>query len=471
MQFQSLSKYEAQSLQQYQQQQEQRQQYQQQPYDQTSTNNHASSALYSHSPIDQSFSQSSQPINMNQSLFTNGTSQQNVLLQTKNAHDTHPHAISNQPSTIYVSQSQNQPQTQTPPLPSLNDIKDDRDAAKSFIDAINALVQNNNNTVNGTQSCELPPTASFDNTSNNQNGNFMNVNADVYLNGDYPESIPSSFDNGMVLCAPVTMDMNSSSHGVQSTATIATSAITNSIGVKICRIEGCNTEALSRRPYCSRHSGNRLCEYKGGCTKCAQGATRFCIAHGGGRRCTYQGCDKGARDKFYCAAHGGGKRCSKDYCNKSAVGGSTLCTSHGGGRRCSVNGCEKSAQSSTKFCVKHGGGKKCAHQDCDKVARGRTMYCAGHGGGVRCKLEGCTRIAIGKMQLCRTHGGGSSRSKAKFGSESSEIATTTLDGNPTGFGQPMASSPLSVYLNESQGYYGVQPPTAGTGTSHTMTHL
>jgi len=144
---------------------------------------------------------------------------------------------------------------------------------------------------------------------------------------------------------------------------------------KSCRIQGCDDFAIVRRPYCLRHSGNRLCE-RDGCNKCAQGSTRFCIAHGGGRRCTFPGCDKGARDKFFCAAHGGGKRCSLEGCNKSAVGGSKLCTSHGGGRRCSVEGCEKSAQSSTNFCVKHGGGKKCSFEGCVKVARGRTLYCA-----------------------------------------------------------------------------------------------
>lgn len=69
----------------------------------------------------------------------------------------------------------------------------------------------------------------------------------------------------------------------------------------ICRIEGCNDLAVSKRPYCGRHCGNRQCEREG-CSKCAQGATRFCIAHGGGRRCTFPGCDKGARDKFFCAA-------------------------------------------------------------------------------------------------------------------------------------------------------------------------
>jgi len=186
----------------------------------------------------------------------------------------------------------------------------------------------------------------------------------------------------------------------------------NSSAEKICRIEGCNDVAHSKRPYCFRHCGNRQCE-KEGCNKCAQGATRFCIAHGGGRRCTFPGCDKGARDKFFCAAHGGGKRCKHNGCNKSAVGGSSYCTSHGGGRRCHVEGCDKSAQSSTSFCVKHGGGKKCHHEGCEKVARGRTLYCAAHGGGIRCKLEGCNRVAIGKAQLCRTHGGGSKRMKSE----------------------------------------------------------
>ena len=184
-----------------------------------------------------------------------------------------------------------------------------------------------------------------------------------------------------------------------------------------CRIQGCNDVAVSKRPYCARHSGNRTCEHPG-CTKCAQGATRFCIAHGGGRRCTFPGCDKGARDKFFCAAHGGGRRCTAEGCTKSAVGGSKLCTSHGGGRRCAIDGCQKSAQSSTKFCVKHGGGKKCAHESCDKVARGRTLYCAAHGGGIRCKLEGCNRVAIGKKQLCRSHGGGTtSKTKRKKNTE------------------------------------------------------
>ena len=188
---------------------------------------------------------------------------------------------------------------------------------------------------------------------------------------------------------------------------------------KLCRIQGCDEQAVPRRPYCVRHSGNRTCEHPD-CTKCAQGSTRFCIAHGGGRRCTFPGCDKGARDKFFCAAHGGGKRCKMEGCTKSAVGGSSLCTSHGGGRRCAVEGCDKSAQSSTKFCVKHGGGKKCAHEGCAKVARGRTQYCAAHGGGIRCKLEGCNRVAIGKMQLCRAHGGGS-RAKKNPGNSVSEM--------------------------------------------------
>jgi hypothetical protein len=197
---------------------------------------------------------------------------------------------------------------------------------------------------------------------------------------------------------------------------------------KNCRIQGCCDPAVTRRPYCIKHSGNRLCE-NAGCNKCAQGSTRFCIAHGGGRRCTFAGCDKGARDKFFCAAHGGGKRCRADGCNKSAVGGSSLCTSHGGGRRCAIDGCEKSAQSSTKFCVKHGGGKKCLHEDCEKVARGRTQYCAAHGGGVRCKLEGCNRVAIGRLQLCRAHGGGSRKKGAASSRDSPSLSDDEDDGD------------------------------------------
>ena len=48
-----------------------------------------------------------------------------------------------------------------------------------------------------------------------------------------------------------------------------------------CQIKGCYDVAVSKRPYCKRHSGsNRTCEHPG-CTKCAQGATRFGITHDG----------------------------------------------------------------------------------------------------------------------------------------------------------------------------------------------
>eukprot|EP00984_Skeletonema_dohrnii_P007372 scaffold2677_cov152-Skeletonema_dohrnii-CCMP3373.AAC.4 len=82
---------------------------------------------------------------------------------------------------------------------------------------------------------------------------------------------------------------------------VASMDLSANINQAVCRIEGCNDLAVSKRPYCGRHCGNRQCEREG-CSKCAQGATRFCIAHGGGRRCTFPGCDKGARDKFFCAA-------------------------------------------------------------------------------------------------------------------------------------------------------------------------
>ena len=270
-----------------------------------------------------------------------------------------------------------------------NVLQQEQNAARTIIDAINARVQNNTQTQ--TKSSNI-----YQSGNNNVMNNGIMSNQNI-PNHNFAQPDPSL--SGFMVCVP-----NAPYQG-----NLHINGAGPVLSGKICRIEGCNAPSASRRPYCTRHSGNRLCEYKHGCTKCAQGATRFCIAHGGGRRCTFPGCDKGARDKFFCAAHGGGKRCSKDGCSKSAVGGSNLCTSHGGGRRCAVDGCQKSAQSSTKFCVKHGGGKKCAEPDCTKVARGRTLYCAGHGGGVRCKLDGCTRIAIGKMQLCRAHGGGSSR--------------------------------------------------------------
>lgn len=217
---------------------------------------------------------------------------------------------------------------------------------------------------------------------------------------------------------------------------------------KPCRIQGCNDPASARRPYCVRHSGNRMCEHKG-CVKCAQGSTRFCIAHGGGRRCTFPGCDKGARDKFFCAAHGGGKRCKFDGCNKSAVGGSHLCTAHGGGRRCSVEGCDKSAQSSTKFCVKHGGGKKCSFAGCEKVSRGRTQFCAAHGGGVRCKLAGCNRVAIGKVQLCRAHGGGARASKNKAAANEILLPMASTLGEGT-FCVPLIEPVMDGYGQQQQ---------------------
>ena len=231
------------------------------------------------------------------------------------------------------------------------------------------------------------------NERQNQNTNPVPDNVASYLNVNdlVPNSVP-----GATYCAPI------------GAPPVEPLSFSDTTAVRNCKIQGCGQLAIQRRPYCTKHSGNRLCE-KPGCQKCAQGSTRFCIAHGGGRRCTFPGCDKGARDKFFCAAHGGGKRCQQEGCSKSAVGGSNRCTAHGGGRRCSVAGCSKSAQSSTNFCVKHGGGKKCSQRGCLKVARGRTQFCASHGGGVRCRLEGCNRVAIGKQQLCRTHGGFSSR--------------------------------------------------------------
>ena len=197
---------------------------------------------------------------------------------------------------------------------------------------------------------------------------------------NHQNSVPQTFGIAAVpplnpagFCAPASAGF--AAPDLPQSAPTAMSATDGKGKTKCCRIQGCNEASVLRRPYCPRHSGNRLCEHNG-CSKCAQGSTRFCIAHGGGRRCTFEGCDKGARDKFFCAAHGGGKRCKADGCNKSAVGGSSLCTAHGGGRRCAIDGCDKSAQSSTKYCVKHGGGKKCCQEGCEKVARGRTQYCA-----------------------------------------------------------------------------------------------
>lgn len=253
------------------------------------------------------------------------------------------------------------------------------------------------------------------------NDNAFCADASGYMNGTIsimpPPPVLSSSVAPVILPVDNDMDTNSASSS------------------KGCRIEGCGDPAVTRRPYCVKHSGNRLCE-NSSCSKCAQGSTRYCIAHGGGRRCTFPGCDKGARDKFFCAAHGGGKRCKEEGCNKSAVGGSSLCTAHGGGRRCAIDGCDKSAQSSTKFCVKHGGGKKCAHESCEKVARGRTQYCAAHGGGVRCKLEGCNRVAIGRLQLCRAHGGGS----RKKGAGSERSSPTFSEDSSSYIGPGMGNS-------------------------------
>jgi len=147
--------------------------------------------------------------------------------------------------------------------------------------------------------------------------------------------------------------------------------------VKECRMDGCDTEAARRTPYCKKHCGQRRCEFSG-CAKCAQGRTRFCIGHGGGRRCQFEGCAKGARDKQFCASHGGGKRCNVDSCSKLAIGRGKTCTAHGGGRRCQHESCAKSAQSSSNFCVRHGGGRKCTEANCSKVARGKKGLCMSH---------------------------------------------------------------------------------------------
>merc|ERR1740136_223078 len=75
-----------------------------------------------------------------------------------------------------------------------------------------------------------------------------------------------------------------------------------------------------RTPYCTRHAGQRKCEFTE-CSKFAQGKTCFCISHGGGRRCLVSNCTRGARDQKHCAAHGGGRRCRFSKCTKLAVGG------------------------------------------------------------------------------------------------------------------------------------------------------
>ncbi len=147
---------------------------------------------------------------------------------------------------------------------------------------------------------------------------------------------------------------------------------------KICKMDGCDSTADKRTPYCLKHRGQRKCEHPDGCIKFAQSKTRFCIKHGGGRRCTFPNCNKGARDKFFCGAHGGGKRCTAANCAKLAVGCDSVCTAHGGGKRCQKEGCNKSAQSSSFFCVRHGGGRKCKMDGCRKVARGKLGLCMGH---------------------------------------------------------------------------------------------
>ena len=266
---------------------------------------------------------------------------------------------------------------------------DDPDTIRANLFEINAMAQNYQATV--------PPAA------NMNEGIQYQAQYQQIANIDQMHVVPLSQSEGSVILTGPQQNMFCTTTA-QPLPVTSMNLSTNS-DQKTCRIEGCNDLAVSKRPYCARHCGNRQCEREG-CSKCAQGATRFCIAHGGGRRCTFPGCDKGARDKFFCAAHGGGKRCKREGCTKSAVGGSNFCTGHGGGKRCGVPGCDKSAQSSTKFCVKHGGGKKCQYEGCEKVSRGKTLFCAAHGGGVRCKLEGCNRVAIGKAQLCRAHGGG-----------------------------------------------------------------
>jgi len=369
--------------------------------------------------------QNAQPMSVYQDMQRNQSNAQNVNMNTM------PSSSIPTYQTFHNSNQNSTTATGSMPPINTNDFKEDPAVAKSYIDALNAMVQQTSESMQFQQTEAIGGLAmgNFHSIPHNTNqqpifpnsSNFISfpdstlsngMGAPVYLPTGTGSPVCLPTNTGVPVCLPTDTSLNNPP--LNSFSTINSFSTTSAVSQgTICRIEGCNSPSVSRRPYCTRHSGNRTCEHSG-CEKCAQGATRFCIAHGGGRRCTYPGCDKGARDKFFCAAHGGGKRCSKQGCSKSAVGGSSLCTSHGGGRRCSIDGCEKSAQSSTKFCVKHGGGKKCAQNGCDKVARGRTLYCAGHGGGVRCKLAGCSRIAIGKMQLCRAHGGGSSRAKAKL---------------------------------------------------------
>ena len=309
-------------------------------------------------------------------------------------------------------------------LPSQTQFKEERAVALANIKEFNAMARMQGaakrSRLTTHEPCPTQPPAVIQSWSNGSSSTFSDpnlskpalsapkVSSDVSVTPEGSIMIPdlSSSQSSAVAALSQTLDAVNGLICLPISEGVSAGSVRLQGKGKSCRIQGCDDISVARRPYCLRHSGNRMCEHDG-CTKCAQGSTRFCIAHGGGRRCTHPGCDKGARDKFFCAAHGGGKRCSTGGCNKSAVGGSSFCTSHGGGRRCEVEGCEKSAQSSTKFCVKHGGGKKCSHSGCDKVSRGRTLYCAAHGGGVRCKLEGCNRVAIGKLQLCRAHGGGS----------------------------------------------------------------
>ena len=288
------------------------------------------------------------------------------------------HPMNNEYSTPYVQgtqiqyQTNQQPQQQTLYNPSQNQFSD-----YGVNGNINNSIQNDYSVNNNNNSYSFPKMHHQQQQHQQKQQEEITIPNQVFslqtneLNGSGTRLAPFKPQNNG--------EVNGMKHSppVQSTKPRATSSRSTKTAsnTKPCRIQGCDDPALARRPYCVRHSGNRMCEHKG-CVKCAQGSTRFCIAHGGGRRCTFPGCDKGARDKFFCAAHGGGKRCKFDGCNKSAVGGSNLCTSHGGGRRCSVEGCDKSAQSSTKFCVKHGGGKKCSFAGCEKVSRGRTQFCA-----------------------------------------------------------------------------------------------
>ena len=78
----------------------------------------------------------------------------------------------------------------------------------------------------------------------------------------------------------------------------------NQCTLKRCKLEDCQTLAVSPTDYCIRHGGGPRC-IEPNCIRGARKQNGCCIKHGGGRRCIEPKCNFGAyRSTNYCLGHG-----------------------------------------------------------------------------------------------------------------------------------------------------------------------